>query len=92
MAFFKGFAGADLFYAPLLAVDLAGHLNCADWSDPIVGAALGITMYWPIVCLWAVRAAQGAPGWSLPKEAQYWVVLPAISIGRAVAMAVLLAD
>jgi hypothetical protein len=91
VAFFKGFAGADLVYAPLLAVGLAGHLRGAAWSNLILGAALGITVYWPIVCLWAVRAARGAPGWSLPKEAQYWVVLPAISIWGAVATAVLLA-
>ena len=92
VAFFKGFAGADLFYAPLLAVGLAGHLVGAEWSALILGAALGITVYWPIVCLWAVRAARDAPGWSLPKEAQYWVVLPAISIWGLVAMAVLVAD
>lgn len=92
VAFFKGFAGADLIYAPLLAVGLAGHLGGAAWSDPILGAALGITVYWPIVCLWAVRAARHAPGWSLPKEAQYWVVLPAISIWGAVATATLVGD
>lgn len=92
VAFFKGFAGADLVYAPLLAIGLAGHLLGAEWTGPILGAALGITVYWPIVCLWAVRSARGAPGWSLPKEAQYWVVLPAISIWGAVATGALLAE
>jgi hypothetical protein len=91
VAFFKGFAGADLIYAPLLALGLAGHIFGAPWSDPILGAALGITVYWPIVCLWAVRAARGAPGWHLPKEAQYWVVLPAISLWGLVAIIALLA-
>lgn len=80
VAFFKGFAGADLVYAPLLALGLAGHILGVAWSDLILGAALGITVYWPIVCLLAVRAARGMPGWNLPKEAQYWVVLPAISL------------
>ena len=91
VAFFKGFAGADLvFYTPLLGVGLVGHFRDAVWSDLILGAALGITIYWPIVCLWAVRAARGATGWELPKEAQYWVVLPMISLWGVVAMAVLL--
>lgn len=43
-------------------------------------AAMGITVYWPIVCLAAVVAARGAPGWSLPKESDYWVVLPVIAL------------
>ncbi|MFG5381863.1 hypothetical protein ACEWPN_11840 [Yoonia sp. R2-816] len=85
VAFFKGFAGADLIYAPMLAFGLAGHLLDAAWSGPILGAALGITFYWQIVCLWAVRAA----GWDLPKEAQYWVVLPGISLWGLVAVIVL---
>lgn len=89
VAFFKGFAGADLFYAPLLALGLAGHLWDAAWGGPILGAALGITIYWPIVCLWAVRAARDAAGWDLPKEAQYWVVLPGISLWGLVAVIVL---
>lgn len=89
VAFFKGFAGADLVYAPLLALGLAGHLWDAAWSGPIFGAALGITVYWPIVCLWAVRAARGAAGWDLPKEAQYWAVLPGISLWGLVAIILL---
>lgn len=90
VAFFKGFAGADLFYAPLLALGLLGHFRGAAWSDPVLGAALGITVYWPIVCLWSVSAARGARGWDLPKEAQYWRVLPAISLWGAVGMIVIL--
>ena len=92
VAFFKGFAGADLLYAPLLALGLVGHLLGAAWSQPILGAAFGITVYWPIVCLWAVRAARGAPGWDLPKEAQYWVVLPVISLWGVASTIVLVAD
>ena len=91
VAFFKGFAGADLvLYTPLLGAGLVGHFRDAAWADLILGAAIGITIYWPIVCLWAVHAARGAPGWELPKEAQYWIVLPVISVWGAVATAVLL--
>ena len=91
VAFFKGFARADLVYAQLLALGLAGHFWDAAWSGPILGAALGITVYWPIVCLSAVRAARGAAGWDLPKEAQYSVVLPGISFWGAVALIALVA-
>ncbi len=81
VAFFKGFAGADLiFYTPLLGIGLIGHYFVAPWTDLVLGAALGITVYWPIVCLWTVSAARGSVGWELPKEWQYWIVLPIISI------------
>ena len=80
VAMFKGYAGADLvFYTPLLGAGLAGQLAGAGWADAVLAAALGITVYWPIACLITVRAARGAPGWSLPKEGQYWVVLPLIA-------------
>jgi hypothetical protein len=80
VAFFKGYAGADLiFYTPLLAVGLFGHLLGSSWAAVVLGAALGVTVYWPIACLWTVKAARGAVGWYLPKEVQYWIVLPAIA-------------
>ena len=80
VAFFKGYAGADLIvYVPLLGVGLLGHFVGSSWSGIVLGAALGITLYWPIACLWTVRAARGAEGWDLPKEEQYWLVLPLIA-------------
>lgn len=91
VAFWKGFAGADLFYTPLLALGLFGHLVGAAWAEIILAAALGITVYWPITCLWAIRAARGAAGWSLPKEHQYWVVLPIIAAWGFVGLGILLA-
>ena len=44
------------------------------------GVAMGITVYWPIVCLSTVVAVRGAPGWSLPKESDYWIALPLIAL------------
>ena len=80
VAFFKGYAGADLlFYTPLLALGLVGPVLGSSWAGVVLGAALGVTVYWPIACLWAVKAARGAVGWDLPKEVQYWIVLPAIA-------------
>lgn len=79
-AFWWGFAFADLvFYTPLLVIGLAGHLAAKTWGGVALAAALGITAYWPIVALATVAAARDAPGWSLPKESEYWVVLPLIA-------------
>lgn len=91
VAFFKGFAGADLvFYTPLLGIGLIGHAVQADWGIVVLAAALGITVYWPIVCLWAVRAARGAAGWTLPNERSYWCVLPVIALWGLVGLLLLL--
>jgi hypothetical protein len=81
VAFWKGVAGADLvFYTPLLALGLLGQVYGANWAPLALGAALGITVYWPVMCLWTVVAARGARGWNLPKERQYFVVLPVIAL------------
>ena len=62
-AFFYGFAFGDLVsYIPLLAIGLIGHWIGKMWGRVILAAALGITVYWPIVCLAAVVAARDAAG------------------------------
>lgn len=79
-AFWWGFAFGDLvLYIPLLAARLAGHFLAKAWGRVALAAALGITAYWPIVALATVAAARDVAGWSLPKEAEYWVVLPLIA-------------
>jgi len=83
-AFWYGFAFGDLLvYIPLLALGLVGHGLSKQWGQVIFGAALGITVYWPIVCLAAVVAARGATGWHIEDEAAYWVVLPLIAFWGA---------
>ena len=78
-AFWYGFAFADLvFYIPLLAAGLIGHRRQTQWHPVVLGAALGITIYWPITALAAVITAQGAPGWHLVDLTVYWVVLPVV--------------
>ena len=84
VAFWYGFAFGDLVaYIPLLAIGLIGI-----WSASIVGrlvlaAALGITIYWPIVCLAALVVARNASGWNLSNETPYWIVLPLIALWGA---------
>ncbi len=46
------------------------------WGRMLLAAALGITVYWPVVCLAAVVGTRDAAGWNLTGEAVYWIVLP----------------
>jgi hypothetical protein len=76
-AFWYGFALGDLLvYLPLLGLGLIGHWSGRNWGAILLASALGITVYWPIVCLAAVFSARAAPGWNLANEAAYWIVLP----------------
>ena len=78
-AFWYGLAFGDLLvYMPLLAVGLIGLWLESSWARVILGSALGITVYWPVVSLATVVAARDADGWSLPNETDYWIVLPVI--------------
>jgi hypothetical protein len=91
VAFWKGFAGTDLvFYTPLLGLGLIAHALGADWAKIVLAAALGITVYWPIVCLWSVYAARGAKDWNPPNERQYWIVLPIIALWGTCGLVILL--
>ncbi len=81
VAFFYGFAFGDLVvYLPLLALGLIGNALGRNWGKVTFAAALGITAYWPIVCLSAVVAARDTTGWSLGSELPYWIVLPLVTL------------
>jgi uncharacterized transporter YbjL len=78
-AFWYGFAFADLvIYIPLLAAGLIGHWLWRPWWRVAFGAALGITVYWPIVVLAAAVDARDASGWDID-DTSYWIVLPIIA-------------
>ena len=84
VAFWYGFAFADLVvYIPLLAIGLVGCWRLNKWGKVVLASALGITVYWPVVCLAAVVSARNAPGWSISNELIYWIVLPPIAIWGA---------
>lgn len=79
-AFWYGFAFSDLvFYIPLLAAGLLGHWGNRRWGPIMLGAALGVTAYWPIVVLAAAVDARDAAGWVID-ERPYWVVLSTITL------------
>jgi len=83
-AFWYGFAFADLvFYIPLLSIGLIGQRRNAHWYRVVLGAALGVTIYWPITALASVVAAKDAAGWYLTDVTAYWIVLPLIILWAA---------
>lgn len=80
-AFFYGFALADLLiYIPILMLGLIGHIRSTPRGRIVFAAGLGITVYWPVVCLITVVDARDASGWSLVDETAYWIVLPLIAL------------
>jgi hypothetical protein len=85
-AFWYGFALADLLvYIPLLAAGLIGTWRDYRWGRVLLGAALGITVYWPVVALVAAVDARDASGWVID-ETPYWIVLPVIVVWALLAL------
>jgi len=83
-AFWYGFAFGDLVtYIPLLAWGLIGHLRDAPWGRIVLGAAMGITVYWPVVSLAVLVKARDAAGWRITSEMPYWIVCVAIALWGA---------
>jgi hypothetical protein len=86
VAFWYGFAFADfLVYIPLLAAGLVGFRRGARWGRALLAAALGITVYWPVVVLAAAVDARDAAGWTVDETA-YWIILPMILIWALLAL------
>ena len=84
VAFWYGFAFGDLLtYIPLLTAGLVGCWLGRLWGRALLAAALGISVYWPIVCLAAVTTARDVTGWNLTNETPYWLVLPLITLWGA---------
>ena len=55
IAFAKGFALADtVVYVPLLALGIVGMLTRKKWGHLAMMVSLGITVYWPVVHLYAI--------------------------------------
>jgi uncharacterized transporter YbjL len=83
-AFWYGFAFGDLVtYIPILVAGLVGHWLARMWGRVLLAAALGITVYWPIVCLATDFAARDAAGWNPANETAFWIVLPLVALWGA---------
>jgi len=83
-AFWYGFALGDLLtYIPILCLGLIGHLRRTYWGSTALAAALGITVYWPVVCLAALVDARDAAGWNIASEIPYWVVCLLVALWGA---------
>ena len=67
-------------YIPLLGAGLLGHLRGLPWGRVVLGAALGITVYWPLVSLAALVAGRDAAEWDVANETPYWVVCLSIAL------------
>lgn len=80
-AFWYGFAFGDLLiYIPILFIGLIGHARGMQWGRFGLAAALGITVYWPVVSLAAMVDARNAAGWGIASEVPYWIVCTLIAI------------
>lgn len=83
-AFWYGFALGDLVtYIPILVAGLVGHWLVRMWGRVFLAAALGISVYWPVVCLATTFAARDAEGWNPANEAAFWLVLPLVALWGA---------
>jgi hypothetical protein len=83
-AFWYGFAFGDLvIYIPLLAVGLIGHYMARAWGRVLLAAALGITIYWPVVCLATNFAARDVVSWKPANVEAFWIVLPLVALWGA---------
>ena len=90
-AFWYGFAFGDLVvYIPLLLLGLIGHMRDTGWGRLSLAAALGITVYWPVVCLAALVDARDAAGWSVASEMPYWIVCLTIVAYGAIGLVLIL--
>ena len=58
------------------SIDRITEVGAAFWY--VLGAALGITVYWPVVVMATAVDARDASGWAIDETA-YWIVLPIIT-------------
>jgi hypothetical protein len=73
IAFAKGFALADtLVYVPLLILGIFGLLTNRKWGYLAMMISLGITVYWPVVHLYAIYVEREA----INLDAEKYITFP----------------
>ena len=81
IAFAKGFALADtLVYVPLLILGIVGLLTNKKWGYLAMMISLGITVYWPVVHLYAIYIEREAINLAPEKYVTFPVTLGILMI------------
>ena len=81
IAFAKGFGFGDtVIYIPLLIVGIVGLLRNKRWGKYSMFGALAISVYWPLVHLYAIFVERTAITLSPEKYIIYPIILPLISV------------
>lgn len=81
VAFNKGFAAGDtMIYAPLLIIGIIGLWLRKNWGIIVMSAVLGISAYWPIVCLFSLYFAKGLPDFHFTHFISYTIMLSIVTI------------
>jgi hypothetical protein len=81
IAFAKGFAlGDTICYLPLFAAGIIGLLRRKAWGPWAMFGALAITVYWPVVHLYAMSIGRDSMHLSSSKHLTYAVILPLIAL------------
>jgi hypothetical protein len=81
IAYAKGFGFGDtLIYIPLIIIGIIGLIKRRVWGVYAMFGAMAITVYWPVVHLYAITIGKGAINLSLEKMTTYYTVLSLIII------------
>ncbi|MBF0429635.1 MAG: hypothetical protein HQK83_00025 [Fibrobacteria bacterium] len=76
----KGFGVGDtIVYIPILILGLIGLWLRTNWGVTAMIAAMGITVYWPVTCMYILLYARGIPGFNFTDFCSYGIILSAIS-------------
>lgn len=80
LAFAMGFAFGDtVFYVPLFVAGIIGLLRGRSWGTFSMFGALAVTVYWPVVHLFAIYAGRNAMHLNPGKYLSYSILLPLIA-------------
>jgi hypothetical protein len=72
--------GDTVFYLPLFIAGVAGLLKRKGWGVFCMFGALAVTVYWPVVSLYAIYAGRDVLALSDEKYVSYSILLPLIAL------------
>ena len=72
--------GDTMIYLPIMLAGLIGLWLKKTWGLFTMAAAMGITAYWPMVCLFVLIFSEGTPGFNFDDFTTYTIVLTSITI------------